>query len=111
MSIEKNIIFNTIKEPHLAPILPNGNHKKPIDEGKRQQELLPSKLALPTQVTQQEHISKGHIEEIEENSLPEPELVQLQARKRNKCLQFLLKISEGVNEFESYLNHQNRLDQ
>ena len=35
VSIERNIIFNTVKEPLLAPILPDESQDKSIDEERR----------------------------------------------------------------------------
>ena len=84
VSIKRNIIFDTVKEPSLAPILPDESQDKFIDEERRQQTLQQIKLELPVPQTQQEQLPESHIEEIEQDNLPEPELVKLQPKKRTK---------------------------
>ena len=84
---------------------------KSIDEERRQRALQQIKPAPPVPQTQQEQLPESHIEEIEEDNFPKPELVKLQPKKRTKRPPVPLKKSEGAKGSENCLNHQNRLDQ
>ena len=75
-----------VKEPSLAPILPNESQDKSIDEERRRQALQQIKPAPPIPQTQQEQLPESRIEEIKQDNLPKPELVKLQPKKRTKRL-------------------------
>ena len=73
-----------VKEPSLAPILPDESQDKSNDEERRWRALQQSKLAPPVPQTQQEQLPESCIEEIKQDNLPKPELVKLQPKKRTK---------------------------